>query len=125
MERLTPQEENVMLHIWRLSECAIKDVWDVLEDPKPPYTTLASIFNNLEKKEYVSMKRFGNVKVYSAKISKAAYKRDYMSDLVKSYFNDSYKEMVTFFAKEQDLTANDLSEIIEMIENGKNRRKQS
>ncbi len=36
MERLTPQEENVMQHIWQLKECAIKDVVERLEEPKPP-----------------------------------------------------------------------------------------
>lgn len=119
MERLTPQEENVMLHVWELKECAIKDVWDNMDEPKPPYTTLASIFNNLDKKQYVSVRRFGNVKVYKPKISMAAYKRHFMSDMVKSYFNDSFKEMVTFFAREEDLTTNDLEEIIRLIEKGK------
>ncbi|HBX20185.1 MAG TPA: transcriptional regulator, partial [Porphyromonadaceae bacterium] len=35
MERLTPQEESVMLLIWPLGECAIKDVVDKMEEPKP------------------------------------------------------------------------------------------
>lgn len=118
MERLTPQEESVMLHVWHLTECAIKDVWDLMEEPKPPYTTVASIFVNLEKKGYVTVKRFGNVKVFYPKISKAAYKRYFMSGMVKSYFNDSFKEMVTFFAREQELTADDLNEIIRLIEKG-------
>lgn len=121
MERLTPQEENAMLHVWELKECAIKDVWDNMGEPKPPYTTLASIFNNLEKKQYVSVRRFGNVKVYKPQITQTAYKRHFMSDVVKSYFNDSFKEMVTFFAKEQELSANDLTEIIELIEKGKSK----
>ena len=64
MELLTPQEENVMLYVWKLKECAIKDVWDLMDDPKPPYTTVASIFKNLETKEYVRLRRFGNVKVF-------------------------------------------------------------
>ena len=63
MERLTPQEENVMLQVWQLNECAIKDVVDKMEEPKQPYTTVASIFNNLENKGYLTMRRFGNVKV--------------------------------------------------------------
>lgn len=121
MERLTPQEESVMLYVWQLNECAIKDVWDEMEEPKPPYTTLASIFNNLIKKEYVSLRRFGNVKVFSPKITKATYKRYFMSDMVKSYFNDSFKEMVTFFAKEEELTTKDLNEIIALIEKGRNK----
>ncbi|MDD2474335.1 MAG: BlaI/MecI/CopY family transcriptional regulator [Dysgonamonadaceae bacterium] len=120
MEPLTPQEETVMLLVWELEKCAIKDVVDKMDDPKPPYTTVASIFNNLERKNYLSMRKYGNVKVYSPKITEAAYKRHFLSDLVKSYFDDSYKELVSFFAKEQKITTEELTEIIELIE--KNRK---
>ena len=120
MEQLTPQEETVMQHIWEIGKCAIKDVVDKMKDPKPPYTTVASIFKNLEKKEYLSMRRYGNVKVYTPKITEAAYKRHFLSDVVKSYFDDHYKELVSFFVKDQKITKEELSEIIELIE--KNRK---
>lgn len=116
MERLTPQEESVMLHVWQLNECAIKDVVDRMEEPKQPYTTVASIFNNLRDKGYLTMKRFGNVKVFKPQITEAAYKRHFLSDVVKSYFDNSYKELVSFFAKEQKISAEDLNEIVRLIE---------
>ncbi|MEA4918632.1 BlaI/MecI/CopY family transcriptional regulator [Proteiniphilum sp.] len=120
MERLTHQEENVMLYVWQLQECAIKDVVEKMEDPKPPYTTVASIFNNLENKGYLSKRRFGNVKVFKPIISESAYKRYFLSGVVQSYFDNSYKELVSFFAKEQKITTEELEEIIRLIE--KNRK---
>ena len=42
-----------------------------------------------------------------------------MSGFVRNYFENSYKEMVSFFAKEQKISTNDLKEIINMIEKGK------
>ena len=120
MEPLTPQEETVMLHVWDIGKCAIKDVVDIMELPKPQYTTVASIFNNLLKKKYLTMRRYGNVKVYTAIISEASYKRHFLSGVVKSYFDDSYKELVSFFAKEQKITTEELTEIIALIE--KNRK---
>ena len=116
MERLTPQEENVMLLVWQLNECAIKDVVDKMEEPKPPYTTVASIFKNLESKRYLEKRRFGNVKVFKPLISEAAYKRHFLSGVVKSYFDNSYKELVSFFAKEQKITPEELAEIIRLVE---------
>jgi Predicted transcriptional regulator len=116
MERLTPQEENVMLHVWQLNECAIKDVVDRMEEPKPPYTTVASIFKNLENKGYLVKRRFGNVKVFKPEISESAYKRHFLSGVVQSYFDNSYKELVSFFAKEQKITTEELTEIIRLIE---------
>ena len=53
MEKLTKQEEEIMLQVWSLKSCTIKDVLQKLEDPKPPYTTVASIMNNLKRKGYV------------------------------------------------------------------------
>ncbi len=119
MEQLTPQEETVMQHIWEIGKCAIKDVVDKMAEPKPPYTTVASIFRNLENKEYLTMRRFGNVKVYTPKISEAAYKRHFLSGVVKSYFDDSYKELVSFFVKDQKITTEELSEIIALIDKNK------
>ena len=119
MERLTPQEEKVMLHVWQLAECAIKDVMECLDEPKPPYTTIASVFKNLESKGYLKKKRFGNVKVFKPIISQVFYKSHFLSGVVRSYFDNSYKELVSFFAKEQQITKDELSEIIRLIENNR------
>lgn len=119
MEKLTHTEENIMLYIWQLDECAIKDVWERIDNPKPPYTTVASIFRNLEVKGYIQKRRFGNVKVFRPKISEAAYKRHFLSGVVENYFENSYKDLVTFFAKEQKITKAELEEIIRLIEKNK------
>jgi predicted transcriptional regulator len=39
--------------------------------------------------------------------------------VVKSYFDNSYKELVSFFAKEQKVSAEDLNEILRLIEKSK------
>ncbi len=116
MEKLTAQEESIMLHIWQLKECAIKDVWNRMENPKPPYTTVASIFDNLENKKYIVKRKFGSVKVFKPRISEGEYKAYFLSGVVQDYFDNSYKELVSFFAKEQKITKEDLKEIISLIE---------
>lgn len=50
MEKLTFQEEEIMLIIWQVKEGVIKDFLNCMEEPRPPYTTVASIVKNLEKK---------------------------------------------------------------------------
>ena len=57
MERLTAQEESVMLYIWKLRSCFIRDILNEMPDPKPPYTSVASVVRNLEKKKYVTPKK--------------------------------------------------------------------
>lgn len=119
MERLTIQEEEVMRWIWQVAPCFVKDVLAKYSDPKPPYTTLASVFKNLERKKYVKAKQYGNTYEYTPLIEESEYKRTFMSGVVQNYFANSYKEMVSFFAKDQKLSAKDLEDIIRMIEKGK------
>lgn len=119
MEKLTHQEETIMLHIWQLKECVVKDIVNVMEDPAPPYTTVASVVRNLEQKGYLNTKKYGNVNVYSPKIDEDDYKKAFMSTVVKSYFENSYKELVSFFVKEEKISPKELQEIMQMIEKGK------
>ena len=60
MEKLTMQEEEVMIYIWELESCYVKDIVAKFEQPTPPYTTVASIVKNLERKKYVKAQRVGN-----------------------------------------------------------------
>lgn len=119
MEKLTHQEEAIMLHIWQLKECVVKDIVNEMEEPKPPYTTVASIVRNLEQKGYLNSKRYANVNVYSPLVAEDEYKKVFMSGVVKSYFENSYKELVSFFVKEEKISSSDLEEIIRMIEEGR------
>ena len=116
MERLTNQEEEIMLVIWNKSGGYIKDFLEALSEPKPPYTTVASIVKNLERKGYISSKRYGNTYYYSPVIAEGDYKRKYVSGIVRNYFENSYKEMVTFFAREQKISSEYLQDIIDIIE---------
>ena len=119
MERLTRQEEDVMRWIWQIEPCFIKDILAKYEEPKPPYTTLASIVKNLERKKYVKVNRYGNNYEYRPMIPQEEYKRTFMGSVVNNYFENSYKEMVSFFAKEQKISTDELKEIIDMIEKGR------
>lgn len=116
MEKLTFQEEEIMLIIWQLKTGVIKDFLCRLDEPRPPYTTIASIVKNLEKKGYVTAKRYGNTYAYTAAIDESEYKSRFLSGVVRDYFADSYKEMVTFFARKQKISAKELQDIIKLIE---------
>ena len=84
------------------------------------YATGTSLYHkNLERKGYVTPKRVGNTYQYTPAIRENEYKRHFMSGVVRNYFENSYKEMVSFFAKDQKISTDDLKDIIELIEKGK------
>jgi BlaI family transcriptional regulator, penicillinase repressor len=118
-EKLTQQEEEAMQSVWKTGEGNIKLFLENMPEPKPPYTTLASTIKNLEKKDYLESRLVGNAYLYKPAISEEVYKKQFMNGFIKDYFEDSYKELVTFFAKEKKLSVKELKDIIDMIEKGK------
>src|SRR5690606_23493454 len=119
MEKLTFQEEEAMLWIWHLNGGFVKEILDNLKGEKPPYTTLASTIRNLERKGYVKAVKYANAKRYEPLVSEEQYKKTYMHSFVGDYFRNSYKEMVSFFVKEEKLSSHELEEIMEMIKRNK------
>lgn len=119
LEKLTIQEEEAMLSIWQLNGGFIKEILDNLTGEAVPYTTLASTVKNLEKKGYVRAVKYANAKRYEPLIGQQEYKAKFMNSFVGDYFKNSYKEMVSFFVKEEKLSSKELKEILAMIKNNK------
>jgi predicted transcriptional regulator len=118
MEKLTHTEEETMQAIWKTGEGNVKSFMENMDAP-PPYTTVASIVKNLEKKNYVSSRLVANAYLYKPEVSEEEYKKKFMGNVVKEYFDNSYKELVNFFVEQKKLSAKELKEIINMIERKK------
>ena len=118
MEKLTHTEEETMQAVWRTGEGNVKSFMENMDEPAP-YTTIASIVKNLEKKGYLSSRLVGNAYLYKPAVSEEDYKNKFMNNVVKEYFDNSYKELVNFFIEQKKLSAKELKEIINMIEGKK------
>ncbi|MCH2194722.1 BlaI/MecI/CopY family transcriptional regulator [Kordia sp.] len=116
MQKLTNKEEEIMHIIWKLEKAFVKDVMAEIKTKKPHYNTLSTIVRNLEEKGYVGHKAYGNTHQYFPVVTKEAYRKKYMASAIQHYFNDSYKNVVSFFAKEEKISVEDLKEIINLIE---------
>ncbi len=116
MEKLTRQEEQAMLAIWRNGPGVVKDFMDQMQEPIPHYNTLVSTIKNLEKKGYVISRKIGNMYQYTPLVEEAEYKKNFLTNVVKNHFANSYKELVSFFAEEKKISPKELKEIIDMIE---------
>mgnify|MGYP002632075717 FL=1 len=119
MEKLTNKEEEIMHVLWKLEKAFVKDVLAEIKDEKPHYNTLSTIIRNLEEKGYVGYTAYGKTHQYFPIVSKEDYKKRFMTVAIDNYFNNSYKNVVSFFAKEEKISIEDLKEIIALIENQK------
>ncbi|MHA7843955.1 MAG: BlaI/MecI/CopY family transcriptional regulator [Winogradskyella sp.] len=119
MQKLTNKEEEIMHILWKLEKAFVNDVLAEIETDKPHYNTLSTIIRNLEEKGYVSYKAYGKTHQYFPIVSKEDYKKRFMNTAIENYFNSSYKNVVSFFAKEEKISVEELKEIIKLIENKK------
>ncbi len=115
-QRLTKAEEEIMLILWRLKEAIVRDVIEHLNDPDTPYTTVSTVIRILEKKGFVGHRAVGTTHLYYPLLSKKEYLKGYLTGIVKNYFDGSSSNLVTFFAKESDISLEELKSLIEEVE---------
>jgi len=118
MKRLTRKEEELMQALWKLEQAFVKDLIEQLPEPKPHYNTVSTVIRKLESLGFVTHEDFGGTHRYLPRISKEAYQRQFLGDSMAAYFDNSYKNMVAFFAREKKITPEELQEILKSIEKG-------
>ena len=104
MKELTRAEEQIMQILWKLEKGFVKDIIDEMPEPKPAYNTVSTIVRILEKKEFVGYNAYGKTHEYFPLVSKKVYTGSFMKGFINNYFGNSYKQRVSFFAEEEDLT---------------------
>lgn len=121
MKELTKAEEQVMQVLWELKQGFVKDLLPHFPDPKPAYNTVSTIIRILEKKGVVSYKSYGKSHQYFPTISREEYRSEQFSSLMKNYFNNSMKQVLSHFSKSGDIKLNEVDEIIQLMEEFKNK----
>ena len=116
MKTLTKAEEQIMQILWKLKQGVVKDVVEEFDEPKPAYTTVATVLNVLEKKGFVIRKKVGNVNLFLPEISKKEYSGFQFKSLLSNYFGGSFPKMATYFARENNLTIEELEEMLKITE---------
>ena len=116
MQKLTVQEEEAMQIVWKAGKGFIKDFLDLYPEPKPPYTTLASIIKKLESKGFVKSVKYRTIYEFRPAISENEYAKKQMSHFVRDYFRNSYKDLVASFVKQKKLSPEELRSILETID---------
>lgn len=118
--QLTKVEEEIMHYIWELERCTVSDIIKRLGEPKPPHSTISSIVRILEKKGFVDHKAYGRTYEYFPIIEKSAYSKKNVRSLVSNYFSGSANKLVSFLVNEEELSLDELSELIEDLKNKEN-----
>ena len=119
LKELTKAEDQVMQILWKLQKGFVKDIIDEMPGPKPAYNTVSTIVRILETKGFVDHKAYGKTHEYFPVITREKYTKFYLNNLIKGYFNGSFQNLVSFFAKENKMDVHELEKLLEELKNQK------
>ena len=115
IKNLTKAEEQIMQVLWKLEKAFLRELVDAIPHPKPHQNTVATILKTSMEKEFVGIELFGRMHQYYPLISKEAYSKSTMKSMVKSYFEGSFSNVVSFMVKENNLSVEDLERLLKEL----------
>ena len=124
MRKLTKTAEEIMQIIWALGPCTVSDIRQYIHEKlglkEPPHSTVSTIVRALESKGFLSHKAYGRTYEYHPLVSKETYSKSSLKSLIRNYFGGSVDQMVSFLVKKEELSLEELSELIKKLENEDN-----
>lgn len=119
--QLTKAEMEIMNVLWERGKgMTTHEIIDEYPEPKPAYSTIATFLKILTNKSFIQPRKQeggGKTFVFSPLISREAYTNRVMKEVKSTFFGNSLKSMLSFFAKQEDVSEEDLAEIVELIKN--------
>lgn len=115
-QKLTEKETVIMKLLWDNGPLFVREMLEHYEEPKPHFNTIATTVRILEEKGYVGHEIIGSSHRFYAIANKDDFRDKSLSDVIRDYFGNSYRSVVSTLVKEEKLSLDDLKEIIRMIE---------
>lgn len=103
ISKLTRAEEQVMQIFWQQGPSYIKDVRAALPEPLPALTTVSTVVRILEQKGFLGYKPVRRSYRYYASVTQNEYRWFCLGNLLHGYFNGSFGQLISFFAREENL----------------------
>lgn len=115
MKQLTKAEEDIMQILWQLKKANVKNIIEEFPEPKPAYNTVSTIVRILESKGFVDYEKEGKGHIYFPLLQQQDYSNQSINNLVDNYFQGSFKSMVSFFIKKNDISLKELESVLKDI----------
>ncbi len=116
MKELTKAEEQVMQYLWRIEKGYMKDIISQFPEPRPAYTTVATVIKVLVDKGVIAYNAHGKLREYYPTVAKAEYSKGLLRKWVNNFYEGSRSAVFSFFMKEKDMNLSDLESLREMLD---------
>ena len=123
MKILTKGEEQVMQVLWKLNKSFLREIIESMPVPKPHQNTVATLLKILVEKEFVAVNVLGRQHEYYPLLSKEEYSKRTMKQMVKGYFEGSFSNVVSFMVKENNISIEELENLLQQIKKQQNPKK--
>ena len=107
---------NYGVNFWEKGPLFVKQLLDFYDEPRPHFNTLSTIVRGLEEKGFLSHEVFGNTYQYYAVVSCDDFKKKTLKGVISKYFNNSYLGAVSSLVKEEEISLDELKQLIRDVE---------
>ncbi len=115
--KLTEKEAEIMERLWSEGPQTIREILATYPDPKPHFNTVSTIVRVLIDKGFVAHQGEKNgAYTYGALVESSELSGSSLARLVKNYFNNSYRSVVSALVDQEKISVEELREIIDMVE---------
>ena len=115
-ERLTRREEELLRYFWERGPLFVRELVELMPDPKPHFNTLSTLVRALEAKGYLAHKAYGTTYQYYAVVSEKDISRRTLGQVIRRYFENSYLGAVSALVEEEKISVDELRELLDRIE---------
>ena len=123
MKTLTKAEEQVMQALWKLEKGFLREMVEAMPNPKPHQNTVATLLKILMEKEFVGITVMSRHHQYYPLVTKDEYSKRSIKQLAKNYFEGSFSNVVSFLVKENNISIEDLENLLQQIKKQQNQKK--
>ena len=120
MKKLARREEEIMEFLWENGPMFVREIVALYDEPRPHFNTMSTVVRNLETLGYVGHNAYGCTYQYYAAVSRDEYRKMTLQGVVSKYFDNSYMRVVSSLVKEEQISLDELKELIRMVEEGNN-----
>lgn len=117
-KKLSPKEEEIMSCFWQHGPLFVREVVDMMPDPKPHFNTVSTFVRSLESKGWLTHEQMGNSYRYAPVVEMTEYRERSLRGFIDRFFGRSYLNVVSSLVKEEKISTDELRELIERIEAG-------
>lgn len=119
IKELTKAELQIMQILWTKEKAFVNEIREEISEPRPAYNTISTVLRVLVEKDFVAYQSFGKTYQYYPLVNREDYMERYMSNVVNNFFSGSVKAVVSFFAKKEELSEEEINEIIDILNENK------